>query len=62
MVMFVVFVGLTAFLSLYFLKHYYPYFKEADDLFSIAGFMFIYVVVTALIAVMVFTPYYLFID
>jgi len=61
MVMFMVFVGLTAFFSLYFLKHYYPYFKEADDLFSISGFMFIYVVVTALIAVMVFTPYYLFI-
>ena len=62
MFMFMVFVGLTAFFSLYFLKHYYPYFKEADDLFSIAGFMFIYVVVTALIAVMVFTPYYLFIE
>jgi hypothetical protein len=62
MVMFMVFVGLTAFLSLYFLKHYFPYFKDADDLFSIAGFMFIYVVVTALIAVIVFTPYYLFIE
>jgi hypothetical protein len=62
MVMFMVFVGLTAFLSLYFLKHYFPYFKDADDLFSIAGFMFIYVVVTALIAMIVFTPYYLFIE
>jgi hypothetical protein len=62
MVMFMVFVGLTAFLSLYFLKHYFPYFKDADDLFSIAGFMFIYVVVTALIAVIVFTPNYLFIE
>lgn len=62
MVMFMVFVGLTSLFSLLFLKHYYPYFKEADDMFSIAGFMFVYVVVTALIAVMVFTPYYLFME
>ena len=45
-----------------FLKHYYPNFKEADDLFSIAGFMLIYLVVSALIAVIVFAPYYLFIE
>ena len=31
-------------------------------MFSIAGFMFVYVVITALIAVIVFTPYYLFIE
>ena len=55
-------VGLTALISIFFLKHYYPYFKDADDLFSIAGFLFIYVVITALIAVMIFTPYYMLFD
>jgi len=62
MFMFMVFVGLTALFSLLFLKYYYAYFKGADDLFSIAGFMLVYVAITALIAVMVFTPYYLFIE
>ncbi len=57
--MFIVFAGLTGLLSLLFLKHYYPFFKDADDLFSIAGFIIIYAVITALIAILVFTPYYL---
>ncbi|MGB1448536.1 MAG: hypothetical protein ACPG8F_01730 [Flavobacteriaceae bacterium] len=57
--MFIFFTALIGLLSLLFLKHYYPLFKEADDLFSIAGFIFIYIIITALIAVMVYTPYYL---
>lgn len=57
--MFIFFTVLIGLLSLLFLKHYYPLFKEADDLFSIAGFIFIYIIITALIAVMVYTPYYL---
>lgn len=60
--MFIFFTGLVALLSLLFIKHYYPIFKDADDMFSIAGFIFIYIIVTALIAVMVYTPYYLFIE
>jgi len=47
-------------LTLLFLRHYLPIFKGADDLFSIAGFFIIFIVVTAFIAVVVFTPYYLF--
>ena len=54
--MFYVFVGITILLSLLFLSHYLPIFKEADDLFSILGFFLIYVVTTSLIAVIVLFP------
>jgi len=58
--MFIVFAIITILLTLLFLRHYLPIFKGADDLFSIAGFFIIFIVVTAFIAVVVFTPYYLF--
>ncbi|MDA9984970.1 hypothetical protein N9E55_03725 [Flavobacteriaceae bacterium] len=35
-----------------------PIFKDADDLFSILGFILIYFITTALIGVVVFIPYY----
>ncbi|MCH1518330.1 MAG: hypothetical protein L7T62_06925 [Flavobacteriaceae bacterium] len=56
--MFYVFAGITVLLSLLFLRHYLPIFKDADDLFSILGFFLIYVVTTSLIGVVVFIPYY----
>lgn len=57
--MFTLFAGITGLFSLLFLRHYYPYFKDANDFFSIADFIIIYGVTTALIAIIVFTPYYL---
>jgi len=42
-----------------FLRHYYPLFKGADDIFSISGFCILFVVTTTLFWVIVFTPYYL---
>lgn len=57
--MFTLFAGITGLFSLLFLRHYYPYFKDANDFFSIAGFIIIYGVTTVLIAIIVFTPYYL---
>ena len=56
--MFYVFAGITVLLSLLFLRHYLPIFKDADYLFSILGFFLIYVVTTSLIGVVVFIPYY----
>ena len=60
--MFIVFAIITLLLSALFLRHYFPIFKDADDLFSIAGFFVIFLVITAFIAVVVFTPYYLFFE
>ena len=57
--MFFVFICITVLLSFLFLHHYFPFFKDADDLFSIAGFFLIFLVIAAFIAVVVFTPYYL---
>ena len=54
------FFAITALFSLLFIKSYYPYFKDADDLFSIAGFAMIFSIFTIFIAVLVFTPYFLF--
>jgi len=56
--MFYIFAGITAAFSLLFLKSYLPIFKDADDLFSILGFILIYFITTALIGVVVFIPYY----
>ena len=46
----------------FFFRHYYPYFKDADDLFSIAGFVVIFIVISTLNWILVFTPYYLWIE
>lgn len=56
------FFAITALFSLLFLKHYYPYFKDADDLFSIGGFMLLFSVFTTFVAVLVFIPYFLFFE
>lgn len=60
--MFIVFTCITILFSFLFFRHYFPIFKDADDLFSIAGFLLIFLVTTAFIAVVVFTPYYLFFE
>lgn len=57
--MFVLFTILTVLCSLMFLRHYYPLFKGADDIFSISGFCILFVITTTLFWVIVFTPYYL---
>ena len=58
--MFYLFLLTTVFFSFIFFRNYYPYFKGANDMFSIYGFLIIYAVTTALIYILVFTPYYLF--
>ena len=60
--MFLFFLCLTGLCSLLFLRHFYPYFKGATDLFSIAGFLIIFFVTTCLFWVIVFTPYYLWFE
>ena len=60
--MYLFFLSLTGLCSLLFLRHYYPYFKGANDLFSIAGFLTIFLVVTYLFWVIFFTPYYLWFE
>ena len=62
LLMIYVFLTITVLLSLLFFKSYYPCFKESDDLFSIAGFAMIYIIMTIFISIMVFIPYYLFFE
>lgn len=56
------FIAITALLSLLFFKSYYPYFKDADDLFSIIGFIMVIFIFSCFMAVIVFTPYFIFIE
>lgn len=54
------FFALILLIPIIFIRYYYPYFKGADDLFSIFGFITIIFVFTAFISIIVLTPYYLF--
>lgn len=58
--MILLFLTLILCISFIFVRSYYPYFKEADDLFSIFGFLTVTFVFTAFVSVIVLTPYYLF--
>ncbi|MDB9780105.1 hypothetical protein OAB54_07695, partial [Flavobacteriaceae bacterium] len=60
--MFYFFLVLSALSSVMFVKSYYPDFKGSIDLFSILGFILICGIGSFFFTIIIFIPYYLFVE